>query len=697
MFKRDGRMPQAAGSDPSGPKLSAFDQTNARLRAAMDELPEGIVLLDPEGRYIHWNKSYADIYRRSADLFEVGTKMVDTLRIGIARGDYPEAIGREEEWLADRMKRLATAGERHEQQLSDGRWIMIEERRMADGCTIGIRVDISEMKAREASFRLLFESNPVPMFVYDRETLKLLAANETARSHYGYSAARIATMSYPDIAGPHAARKNLELHAADQSGAGKHLRADGTIIDVATFSRAFVHEGRPAVIVSAIDTTERNRSEAQIAFLARHDPLTNLPNRTFFRERLEHLCADLALHPEGFDLMLVDLDGFKEINDTLGHAMGDYLLQNVASRLQELAPMAGLVARLGGDEFAIVNPRHAKSESAALLGHKIVTLLQEPYVIDGQQIRVGASLGIARAPTDGESPDVLMRRADLALYESKAQGSGKLTFFVPELDAALQARRQLEADLRDAIGNGELQVNYQPIVDLKTGQPRVMEALLRWNHPVRGNVPPSTFIPFAEEVGLICEIGAYVLQQACTDAMSWPADVAVAVNLSPVQFRRANVLAIVMSALASTGLPAARLEVEITEALLMDRSDQTLATLHALRRLGVGISMDDFGTGYSSLSYLRSFPFTKIKIDRSFVQSISTNPESQAIVQAIVGLGQSLGMAVTAEGIETADDLSYLQGTGCPQGQGYFFARPAPAAALDLGDHELPNDGRFAA
>ena len=677
---------------------TSFDQTNARLRAAMDELPEGLVLLDPEGRYIHWNKSYEDIYRRSADLFQVGARMIDTLRVGIARGDYPEAVGHEEEWLAARMKRLATAGERHEQQLSDGRWIMIEERRMADGCTIGIRIDVTEMKAREASFRLLFENNPVPMFVYDRESLKVLSANETARAQYGYSDAQIARMHYTDIAGTSATQVALMPGAADATSAEKHIRADGSIIDVATFSRAFTYEGRPATIVSAIDTTERNRSEARIAFLARHDAMTNLPNRTLFRETIERRCADLSHRDAGFDVLLIDLDGFKEVNDSQGHATGDHLLQSVASRLQDLCPPQGIVARLGGDEFALLNPRQVDGEgpSSALVGHRIIARLSDPYACDGKELRIGASVGVARAPVDGDTPDVLMRRADLALYESKAQGGGKLTFFVDELDAALKERRQLEADLRAALTNGELRVHYQPIVSLKTGRPEVMEALTRWQHPVRGNVPPSTFIPFAEEVGLICEIGAYVLQQACDDAMTWPPGIKVAVNLSPVQFRRANVLAIVMSALATSGLSADRLEIEITEALLMDRSDQTLSTLHALRRLGVGISMDDFGTGYSSLSYLRNFPFTKIKIDRSFVQSISSNPESQAIVRAIVGLGESLGMEVTAEGIETEAELGYLRSTGCPQGQGYLFARPGPAESLDL-DHDATQDDRTAA
>ena len=532
------------------------------------------------------------------------------------------------------------------------------------------------------------------MFVYDRESLKVLSANETARAQYGYSDAQIARMHYTDIAGTSATQVALTPGAADATSAEKHIRADGSIIDVATFSRAFTYDGRPATIVSAIDTTERNRSEARIAFLARHDAMTNLPNRTLFRENIERRCADLSHRDAGFDVLLIDLDGFKEVNDSQGHATGDHLLQSVASRLQDLCPPQGIVARLGGDEFALLNPRQVDGEgpSSALVGHRIIARLSDPYACDGKELRIGASVGVARAPVDGDTPDVLMRRADLALYESKAQGGGKLTFFVDELDAALKERRQLEADLRAALTNGELRVHYQPIVSLKTGRPEVMEALTRWQHPVRGNVPPSTFIPFAEEVGLICEIGAYVLQQACDDAMTWPPGIKVAVNLSPVQFRRANVLAIVMSALATSGLSADRLEIEITEALLMDRSDQTLSTLHALRRLGVGISMDDFGTGYSSLSYLRNFPFTKIKIDRSFVQSISSNPESQAIVRAIVGLGESLGMEVTAEGIETEAELGYLRSTGCPQGQGYLFARPGPADSLDLDDGAARDD-----
>lgn len=672
------------------------DQTDARLRAAMDELPEGIVLLDPEGRYIHWNKSYADIYRRSADLFQVGVRMVDTLRVGVARGDYPEAIGREEAWLDDRMKRLAVAGERHEQHLSDGRCIMIEERRLADGCTIGIRVDVTDMKAREASFRLLFENNPLPMFVYDRQTLRLLAANETARANYGYSDEQFAKMSYADIAVDHDQCAASVDGAPTENRLERHIRADGSLIDVATFSRTFAYEGRPAIILSAIDMTERNRNEARISFLARHDSMTGLPNRTFFREQLEIACDDGAQGGHGFDLMLVDLDSFKEINDTKGHAAGDAILQCVASRLLDLCPPAGLAARLGGDEFAVINPRGPDAIETAALGRRIIASLGETFAFDGQDLRIGASIGVACSPHDGLAPDDLLRRADLALYESKARGGGKLTFFIDEYDEALQERRLLERDLRCAMANNELEIHYQPIINLETGRTAVMEALLRWRHPQRGHVPPSVFIPFAEDIGLICDIGAYVLQQACKDAAAWPSDVKLAVNMSPVQFRSGNVLGLVLSALAASDLPPERLEVEITEALLMDRSDHTLTALHALRRLGVGISMDDFGTGYSSLSYLRTFPFTKIKIDRCFVQSISANPESQAIVAAILGLGASLGMEVVAEGIETAEELNYLRKAGCPQGQGFLLARPAPAAALTL-DAPIMAENRAAA
>ena len=668
---------------------SNVSETNARLRAAMDELPEGVVLLDPEGRYIHWNKCYAEIYSRSADLFQVGAKMIDTLRIGVARGDYPAAKGREEAWLAERVKRLECAGERHEQQLSDGRWVMIEERRMADGCTIGIRVDVTDMKQREASFRLLFESNPVPMFVYDRETLAIMAANKAASDHYGYTEAELLSLGYRDICLEGTGIPGEHAHDDGIANAEKHRMADGSCADMTTYARHFSLHDRPAIIVSAVDMTERNRSEARIAHLARHDPLTGVPNRMAFREQLERLCLDMSRINSEFSLLLVDLDRFKGVNDLAGHGVGDRLLQCVADRLTESVSPQDVVARLGGDEFAILHPGNCDHAEVLAFANAILEGLRQATVIDGHELSIGASIGIARAPDDGKNPDELMRRADLALYAAKGSHKGEASLFVPELDFALNERRRLEADLRNAIANGEIEAHYQPIIDLASGRVECMEALARWIHPQRGLVSPADFIPLAEETGLICEIGQFILEKSCRDALNWPAHVKVAVNLSPVQFRRPNLLLQILTALQKTALPAQRLELEITEALLMDKSESTLQTLRTLREAGVGLSMDDFGTGFSSLSYLRTFPFTKIKIDRSFVTNISQDIDSQAIVRAIVGLGHSFNLTITAEGIESFDDMEFLRSAGCHQGQGYAIGRPAPLSILDLATRSL--------
>jgi diguanylate cyclase (GGDEF)-like protein len=379
-----------------------------------------------------------------------------------------------------------------------------------------------------------------------------------------------------------------------------------------------------------------------------------------------------------FAVLCIDLDNFKSVNDTLGHPLGDLLLQHVAKRLRGELRDGDTVARLGGDEFAVLQADAGSADAASELAERLLTVISEPYELDGHMVAVGASIGIALAPDDGEDPDRLLKQADMALYRAKGDGKGAFRFFEPEMDARVQARRQLEMDLRAALHAGGLEIHYQPLVDIASGSTCAYEALLRWPHRERGMIPPGDFIPVAEETGLIGAIGAFVLRQACADAVLWPDDVKVAVNLSPLQFRTGNLLHTVMGALEQSGLAPRRLELEITETLLLERGDHVLATLHALRALGVRIAMDDFGTGYSSLSYLRSFPFDKIKIDRSFVRDLCSNADSQAIVRAIVSLGSSLGITITAEGVECERDLEKLRAEGCAQAQGFLFSVPRP-------------------
>jgi len=447
---------------------------------------------------------------------------------------------------------------------------------------------------------------------------------------------------------------------------------------IAVASKAMSHGGW---VITHEDITDRRQAEARIAHMALHDPLTDLPNRMHFRNEISSRLTYLG-RSDRFAVLCLDLDNFKTVNDTLGHPVGDKLLSLVGERLRGCIRGPDSIARLGGDEFGIVEGSVLQPQDAAALVSRIMGVLAAPFDIDGHQVLAGASVGIAIAPTDAADTDQLLKSADLALYRAKADGRGTHRFFEPEMDARMQARHALEIDLRRAIAKGEFELHYQPLVRLEDEQIWGFEALIRWSHPTRGTIPPLQFIPVAEETGLIVPMGEWVLRQACAEAANWPEGTRVAVNVSPAQFRRPGLSEIVVSALANSGLAAARLEVEITESVLLLNSESTLATLHRLRELGVRISMDDFGTGYSSLSYLRSFPFDKIKIDRSFVRGLASNTDSMAIVRAIVGLGSGLRMATTAEGIETRADLEQLKREGCTEGQGYVFGKPVPAEGV---------------
>jgi diguanylate cyclase (GGDEF)-like protein len=431
------------------------------------------------------------------------------------------------------------------------------------------------------------------------------------------------------------------------------------------------------------DITAWREAQEKLAYLAHHDPLTSLPNRTKFREDLEQTLR-LVNRDGRVAVLCLDLDHFKEINDSLGHPIGDDLLKDVACRLRTSVREGDTVARLGGDEFAIVQAgADLQATESSSLAERLVEILGAPYVIQGHQLNIGVSIGIAFAPNDGEDPDQLLKNADMALYRAKEDGRGTYRFFEPGMDARAQARRLLEIDLRAALTRDEFEVHYQPIHDLNTDQITAFEALIRWKHPLRGMISPMDFIPLAEETGLITQLGDWILRKACLDAATWSREVRVAVNLSPVQFKNSNLVQSVISALAASGLAPGRLELEITESVLLQDSEATLAALHKLRSFGVKISMDDFGTGYSSLSYLRSFPFDKIKIDRSFVHELATRDDSMAIVRAVTGLGKSLGISIVAEGVETNEQLGLLRTEGCTEVQGFLFSRPRPAQDVE--------------
>jgi diguanylate cyclase (GGDEF)-like protein/PAS domain S-box-containing protein len=779
---------------------------HGRLRDAFEVVPEGLALFDADDRYVAWNRRYAELYDKTE--IAVGMGFEEALRAGLARGQYPDAVGREEQWLAERIEFHRERRASLEQCLADGRWLRIEERRTDDGGSIGIRIDITDLKQREASFRLLFESNPVPMWVFDRQTLRFLAVNDAAVRHYGYSRKHLLAMTILDIR-PDGDRDIVEAHArSGPSRAGKtwrHLKADGSEIVVSVFSQSMPYEGRDAAIVASIDITDqkhaeeelrstqeflntiienvpvpiivrnandrryalinraceefyglsrdavigktvhdvfpresaeiiaaqdhdlmqrgsrqffaehsivtprngerlitsqqlpilnprgepqyllgvveditdRRKAERQIQHLALHDPLTDLPNRAALNELFDSLLAGQKQEP--IAVICIDLDRFKEVNDVFGHAVGDALLCETSRRLRTVIGDAFL-GRLGGDEFVIVAKGGPQPDTANELTERMQTAVADDIEINGQHLRTGLSIGIAIYPTDGTDAATLMSNADAALYRAKADGRGTIRFFQADMDKKLRERRALQRDLRNTIAKGELSVFYQPQA-LVSGATTGFEALVRWHSPTRGMVPPGTFIPIAEESGLIMSIGEWVLREACREAASWAKPLQVGVNLSPVQFRHGDLPKLVHEVLLETGLAPARLELEITEGVLINDLPRALSTLRRLKALGVRIAMDDFGTGYSSLSYLQSFPFDKIKIDQSFISNLDSNHQSAVIVRAIIALGRGLSLPVIAEGVETQTQLAFLAGEQCDEVQGYLIGKPLPIEA----------------
>jgi diguanylate cyclase (GGDEF)-like protein len=423
------------------------------------------------------------------------------------------------------------------------------------------------------------------------------------------------------------------------------------------------------------EIAQRKISDARIQQMAHHDSLTGLSNRSYFRDQLTRSFDRVEQDGGSFDLLFIDLDQFKLINDSLGHRIGDLLLATIGERLKRAVNEDDTVARLGGDEFAII--RFAKRpEDTNLLVDRVMKAVALPYDIEGHRLFITSSIGIARAPDDGNDPELLLANADLALYRAKAEGRGRRRFFEAEMNERVRARQLLERDLRTATSEDQFELNYQPQLNLSSGRISGFEALLRWRHPERGLIPPLDFIPLAEDTGLIVPVSQWLLGEACREARTWPDDIKLAVNLSPVHFRSGTLVHDVVGALSLSGLEPRRLELEITESVLLDDNKTTMQALHELRRWGVGISIDDFGTGYSSFTYLRMFPFDKIKIDQSFVRDLPTKKDSTAIVRAIIGVASTLGMVTTAEGVETQEQLTYLQAEGCTEVQGYLISRP---------------------
>jgi diguanylate cyclase (GGDEF)-like protein/PAS domain S-box-containing protein len=491
--------------------------------------------------------------------------------------------------------------------------------------------------------------------------------------------ARVAVGSSPAAAHEYIETRIAEVTRNEAYSAENELR-DGRVV-------AVTHqpiEGGGWVAIHQ-DITVSRRDEEKVSFMAHHDLLTGLANRTTFMEKLEEAGARLRRHHETFTVFMLDLDRFKNVNDAFGHPAGDVLLQETAARLKKGLRETDLVARLGGDEFAIIQAGEVDQRGAtAELAKRIIALISAPYNLSGNMVTIGTSIGIAMAGEPDIDSDTLMKQADLALYRSKSEGRNSYCFFDERMTADADARRQLEADLRDAVAGGQIEIHYQPILHVKTRRLFGLETLARWRHPIKGIVPPSEFIPLAEETGLIVPLGEWVLHKACETAKRWPLGVKVAVNISAVQFAKSDLLDVVTRTLAETGLPSERLKLEITETALLEKEAGVLATLQQLERLGIGISLDDFGTGYSSLRYLTTFPIDKIKIDKSFTQNITHRADCAAVVASVLALGSSLQIATVAEGVETEQQFDILRTSGVNYVQGYLFGAPCPAEEIDF-------------
>ncbi len=656
------------------------------LQAIFEHFPGGISCVSEDLVLMAANRMFYRLLDIPDDKFPVGSKYEDVIRFNAERGDYGD--GEPEEQVRDRVQ-LAKTFEKHDfrRKRPNGTTLEVRGFPLPEGGFVSTYVDVTERTKVEAlNMRLarIIEDSFNEVYVFDAKTLKFLQVNKSACQNLGYTMAELSNLTPLDL-NPEFALEDLE-HVFSPLRTGKqshirfetvHRRKNGSVYDV-EITLQHIRADDQAVFAAVVeDIAEKRQNELQIAHMAMHDALTDLPNRILLNERLEH-ALERVKRGETFAVLCLDLDRFKTINDTLGHAVGDELLKATAERLVNCVRGTDTVARLEGDEFAVIQIPSGYPKDAANIARRIGDAIKRPFNIQGRQITIESSIGIAVAPKDGNDPETLLHKADMAMHRAKADGRGTIHFFEPELDARMQVRQQLELDLKKGLNNEEFELQYQPIVNLQTERIAVLEALLRWKHPERGMVPPMDFIPIAEETGLIREIGEWVLRKACADALTWPEEVKVAVNLSPIQFQNQSLALRVTKALADTGCPASRLELEITESMLMQDTDEALATLHQLRDLGVKISMDDFGSGYSSLGYLRSFPFDKVKIDRSFTADLAGSDGAIAIVQAIAGLCSQLGIATTAEGIETIAQLDRVLNLGCTEMQGFLYSPPRP-------------------
>ena len=676
-------------------EMLRLGQKTGRIGSFSRDLRTGLIECDPQSREIiglpPGDAPFPTDAWLATVLAEDRDEVVAGIRAAIQRGDAEVSIEYRTRGLPD--------GELRNMQMR-ARYTFDEQGNAIR--SVGVAIDVTEIKkvekrlrASETLMRMGMEIGQIGAYRRDLARDGVIECGPETRALQGLPAgdepvpigAWMAALDPPDAERVVAEAKaavamrlpELQSHYRFRRAPGEALRH----MEVRT-RYEYDGDGRPLASVGVvIDVTHRIEAEKQLAYAAHHDALTGLPNRVLFCERMNEALAR-GHRGESFAVLCLDLDRFKEVNDTLGHPVGDRLLVEVSQRLrQELREMDTL-ARLGGDEFSVIQSGLSQPEDVSALARRLIQRISEPFVIDGQQIVVGLSIGIAIAPDDGGQQDELLKAADMALYRAKAEGRGVWRYFEPEMNTRMQLRRALEVDLRRALERDEFVMFYQPIVDIQSRKIKSFEALIRWRHPELGLLAPDGFIPMCEDIGLIRPLGAWVLRQACADAALWPSSVGVAVNLSPAQFQGRDLVETVSAALRDAGLPAHRLELEITETVMLQDTEATLATLHGLKRLGVRIAMDDFGTGYSSLSYLQSFPFDKVKIDRSFTQGLDRSRESDAIVKAVTSLCEGLQMSTTAEGVETEEQFQALARKGCREAQGFLFSPAREVAEIPL-------------
>jgi diguanylate cyclase (GGDEF)-like protein/PAS domain S-box-containing protein len=684
-----------------GPQRDIMLQ-NTRFHAAVNNMSQGLCMFDADARLVVCNNLYINMYKLPPELVKPGTPRSDIIaycvRSGILKGDQ---VG---DTIQQQLSNSAPSTDKGWVRIdehADGKLIRITREPMDRGGWVATHQDITEQRRADQELdetkRFLdsiIANIPIAIVVKEAKTRKVVLTNRAFEAMLGLPQSALIGKTAFDIyaSGDAELMDKFDRDSLEQS-AGIHYNDYEVVtpllgLRIVATKRIVVRDAQgdaKYLIVVIEDITERKKSEQRIAFMAHHDALTGLYNRATIAQKIEEAAARQRRSGDPFAVLLLDLDRFKYVNDTLGHAAGDALLRQTATRLKALLRETDVIARLGGDEFAIIqvgviDPRQA----AGKLADRIIELFTKPFGLEGNEVNISTSIGIALAPEHATSPDGLLKMADIALYRAKLAGRNDYCVFDPQMSEAANARHELESDLRRAIQQDELELHYQPIIDTKTRKICGAEALVRWRHPIKGMIAPDRFIPLAEETGMITQIGEWVLHTACVEAATWPAGIKVAVNLSAVQFRKTNLSDVVMYALAQSGLPPERLELEITETALIESAAECLLTLRQFKNLGISIALDDFGTGYSSLSQLTMFCFDKIKIDKSFTQNLTKRAECAAIISAALTLAQSLSIATTAEGVETKDQYRLLRLAGVTSMQGYLFKRPGPSLELDF-------------